>query len=58
MSFSSPRLGLRIHFQAVPVTMNDSAMGYRNTVRNTPSARTFWSRKMASTMPRAIEPPT
>ena len=28
-SFSSPRPGLRIHFQAVPVTMNDSAIGYR-----------------------------
>ena len=29
MSFSSPRLGFRIHFQAVPVTMNDKAMGYK-----------------------------
>ena len=27
-------------------------------VRSQPSARIFWSRKMASTMPTAIEPPT
>ena len=27
ISFSSPKLGLSIHFQAVPVTTKDKAMG-------------------------------
>ena len=30
-----------IHCHAVPVTMNDSAIGYRNIARNAPSLRIF-----------------
>ena len=52
-----PRPGLRIHFHAVPVTMKLKAIGYRYTVRNSPSARIFWSSRMASSSPSAIAPP-
>jgi len=46
--FSSPRLGFKIHFQAVPVTMKDKRHGVQVDRRAILKARTFWSSKMAS----------
>src|SRR5262249_44233798 len=54
-TFWKPRSGFRIHCHAVPVTMNDNAIGYRNTARNAPSLRIFWSRRMASRRPRQMQ---
>merc|ERR1711991_689968 len=52
---SRPRPGFSIHFHAVPVTIRDKAIGYRYIVRITPSARIFWSNKIANKRPRSIE---
>ena len=50
-TFSRPRPGFRIHCHAVPVTMNDSAIGYRKIARNAPSLRIFWSSRIARNRP-------
>jgi hypothetical protein len=49
-------VGLRNHRQARPVTMKDIDSGYRKTVRNAPSNRTFWSISTASSVPKASAP--
>ena len=50
-----PKVGFNIHFQAVPVTMNDSAIGYKYIVLKRPSALIFWSRNIARIIPITIQ---
>ena len=52
---SKPSPGFRIHFQAVPVTIKESDIGYRYTVLIKPSNRILWSKSIAKIRPRNIE---